>query len=95
MEKDQVELKIGVRCAYTDGKCLDVTGSQVYWETQPGDSCEFKQYKKIYEGWGVKLSATREEEEVYRINDVGINIALMAKRRVNVLWIFDHTNGIF
>lgn len=84
VERDQVELKTGVRCAYPDGNCLDVTGSRIYWETQPGDSCGFQQYQRIYEGKATKLSATDEEQEVYLINNVGISIALMAKRRVNV-----------
>jgi hypothetical protein len=78
METNQIHIKTGTTCQYSDGNCVDIEGRYTYWETIPNDHCKFNHYDVLYEGKANKMLSNIEEklQIVYSLSTQDITFAL-------------------
>jgi len=50
IETNQIHLKTGTACRYSDGNCINIKGRYTFWETIFNDNCKFNNYDVLYEG---------------------------------------------
>ncbi|XP_071573424.1 uncharacterized protein [Temnothorax nylanderi] len=55
IETNQIHLKTGTTCQYSDGNCIDIEGKYTFWETILNDYCKFNHYDVLYEGKANKM----------------------------------------
>jgi len=51
LEINQIRLKSGTICLYTDTICMDIDGRHTFWKILSTDHCKFNHYNILYEGY--------------------------------------------
>lgn len=64
-ETNKIHLQSGTSCKYSDGKCLDSSLGESYWNVKEDDTCKTLQYKVLYEG---NASISYSEDLASKIN---------------------------
>ena len=54
LDNNQIHLKSGAKCLFSETTCLDVEAGNSFWDLLSTDSCRFNHYKIIYQGRGNK-----------------------------------------
>ncbi|KYN13162.1 hypothetical protein ALC57_14657 [Trachymyrmex cornetzi] len=78
LETNQIRLKSGTICPYTDATCMDIDGGHTFWKTLPTDHCKFNHYDVLYEGYANRMVDTFFEHPqiVYSLSTQDITFAL-------------------
>lgn len=77
-ETNQLHLKSGSVCKYSDGNCVDIEGRDTYWDTIPIDYCKFNHYDVLYEGKANKMASDVDERQqvIYSLSTQDVTFAL-------------------
>jgi len=78
IETNQIHLKTGTTCRYSDGNCIDIEGRYTFWETIPNDNCKFNNYDVLYEGKAKKMMSKLNDklQIIYSLSTQDITFAL-------------------
>jgi len=78
LEANQLRLRSGTVCTYTDNTCIDIDGGYTFWETLPADYCKFNRYDILYDGHANKIVDPLYEKPqiVYSLSTQDITFAL-------------------
>ncbi|XP_070518973.1 uncharacterized protein [Cardiocondyla obscurior] len=78
LEANQIRLRSGTVCTYTDNNCIDIDGGYTFWQTLPTDYCKFNNYDILYEGYANRMLDTLYEKPqvVYSLSTHDITFAL-------------------
>ncbi|XP_057335847.1 uncharacterized protein LOC130674515 isoform X2 [Microplitis mediator] len=82
LQKNEVLLRSGVKCAYSTGSCMDTEGGNTYWNLLETDQCKFNRFKVLYEGPAEKIkdiSIPKFGQEIYSVTANQITFALSVK----------------
>ena len=55
-QTNEVILRSGTRCKFTDSKCIDFDENYNFWNFEPQSQCNFDHYIRLYEGYAAKVS---------------------------------------
>lgn len=78
LETNQIRLRSGTICPYTDATCMDIDGGHTFWQILPTDHCKFNHYDALYEGYANRMLDTLYEHPqiVYSLSTQDITFAL-------------------
>ena len=78
LETNQVRLRSGTICPYTDITCKDIDGGHTFWKTLPMNHCQFNHYDVLYEGYANRMLDTFYENPqiVYSLSTQNVTFAL-------------------
>ncbi|XP_071653561.1 uncharacterized protein [Temnothorax longispinosus] len=78
IETNQIHLKTGTTCQYSDGNCIDIEGKYTFWETIPNDYCKFNHYDILYEGKANKMISDVDKnlQIIYSLSTKDVTFAL-------------------
>lgn len=62
LETNQIRLKSGTTCPYSDTSCIDIDGKHTFWQALPTDHCKFIHYNVLYEGYANRMVDTLYEQ---------------------------------
>ncbi|XP_057322535.1 uncharacterized protein LOC130665921 [Microplitis mediator] len=82
LQKNEVLLRSGVKCAYSTGSCMDTESGNTYWNLLETDQCKFNRFKVLYEGPAEKIkdiSIPKFGQEIYSVTANQITFALSVK----------------
>jgi len=78
LETNQIHLKSGTTCQYSEANCIDIEGKYTFWNTIPADNCKFNYYDVLYQGLANRMISTIDEklQIVYSLSTQDITFAL-------------------
>ena len=82
LDSNHINLRSGTVCILASGNCLDIDGSNTFWQTIPTDACKFSRYGVLYEGIANKMMSSDlggNRQIVYSLTTPGVTFALTAK----------------